>query len=117
MDLQSNLLKQQAQVEFKVVRDNSGYCFQCSLFPINYHFQLLWIHYFQESLVETQVEWYYQLESDHIRTWNDLADAFYKQYEYNAELAPTRMQLQSMSMGRDEKFKEYAQKWRDLAGR
>ena len=27
------------------------------------------------------------------------------------------MQLQSMSMGRDEKFKEYAQKWRDLAGR
>src|ERR1051325_10528524 len=40
-DLQSNLLKQQAQWEFKVVRDSSGYCFQCSLFPINYHFQLL----------------------------------------------------------------------------
>src|ERR1051325_558174 len=27
------------------------------------------------------------------------------------------MQVQSMSMGRDEKFKEYAQKWRDLAGK
>src|ERR1043165_5429966 len=27
------------------------------------------------------------------------------------------MELQSTSMGRDEKFKEYAQKWRDLAGR
>src|ERR1051325_1940281 len=77
----------------------------------------LWIHFFQESLVGTQLEWYYQLESDHSRTWSDLADAFYKQYEYNAELTPTRMQLQSMSMGRDEKFKEYAQKWRDLAGR
>src|SRR3954466_15698213 len=27
------------------------------------------------------------------------------------------MQLQSMSMGPNESFKEYAQKWRDLAGR
>src|ERR1051325_4352667 len=27
------------------------------------------------------------------------------------------MQLQSMSMVHDDKFKEYAQKWRDLAGR
>src|ERR1051325_562325 len=77
----------------------------------------LWMHYFQESLSGTQLEWYYQLENDSIRTWSDLADAFYRQYEYNAELAPSRMQLQSMSMGRDEKFKEYAQKWRDLAGR
>src|ERR1051325_11261664 len=77
----------------------------------------LWMHYFQESLSGTQFEWYYQLENDHIRTWSDLVDAFYRQYEYNAELAPTHMQLQSMSMGRDEKFKEYAQKWRDLAGR
>ena len=77
----------------------------------------LWIHYFQESLSGAQLEWYYQLESIHIHTWNDLANAFYKQYQYNAKLAPTRMQLQSMSMGRDEKFKEYAQKWRDLAGR
>src|ERR1051325_5123214 len=76
----------------------------------------LWMHYFQESLSGTQLEWYYQLENDRIRTWSDLADAFYRQYEYNAELAPTRMQLQSMSMGRDEKSKEYAQKWRDLEG-
>src|ERR1051325_7604652 len=75
------------------------------------------MHYFQDSLSGTQLEWYYQLENDRIRTWSDLADAFYRQYEYNAELTPTRMQLQSMSMGRDEKFKEYAQKWRDLASR
>src|ERR1044072_8950317 len=53
----------------------------------------LWMHYFQESLSGTQLEWYYQLENDRIRTWSDLADAFYRQYEYNAELAPTRMQL------------------------
>ena len=52
-----------------------------------------------------------------IRNWEDLAAAFYKQYQYNADLAPTRTQLQSMSMGSGEGFKNYVQKWRDLAGR
>src|SRR3954466_11360679 len=77
----------------------------------------LWIHFFQESLSGTQLEWYYQLDGANIHTWEDLATTFYKQYQYNADLAPTRMQLQSMSMGSNESFKEYAQKWRDLAGR
>src|SRR3954467_4805647 len=77
----------------------------------------LWIHFFQESLSGTQLEWYYQLESTNIRTWEDLVVAFYQQYQYNADLAPTRIQLQSMSMGPKESFKEYAQNWRDLAGR
>src|SRR3954467_3224690 len=77
----------------------------------------LWIHFFQESLSGTQLEWYYQLESTNIRNWEDLVVAFYQQYQYNSDLAPTRMQLQSMSMGPKESFKEYAQKWRDLAGR
>src|SRR3954463_6523102 len=77
----------------------------------------LWIHFFQESLSGTQLEWYYQLESTNIHTWEDLMGAFYQQYRYNSDLAPTRMQLQSMSMGPKESFKEYAQKWRDLAGR
>src|SRR4051812_21430065 len=77
----------------------------------------LWIHFFQESLSGIQLEWYYQLKGTNIHTWEDLASAFYVQYQYNADLAPTRMQLQSMSMGSNESFKEYAQKWRDLAGR
>ena len=51
----------------------------------------LWIHFFQESLSGTQLEWYYQLESSDIHTWTDLATAFYKQYQYNSELAPTRL--------------------------
>ena len=68
-------------------------------------------------MVGTQLEWFYQLEGTDIHTWEDLAAAFYKQYQYNADLAPTHTQLQSMSMGSSEGFKEYAQKWRDLAGR
>ena len=41
----------------------------------------------------------------------------YRQYQYNTDLAPTQVQLQGMTMGSNEGFKEYAQKWRDLAGR
>src|SRR3954462_15406141 len=77
----------------------------------------LWIHFFQESLSGTQLEWYYQLESTKVHAWEDLAAAFYKQYQYNADLAPTRTQLRGMSMAPKESFKGYAQKWRDLAGR
>ena len=52
-----------------------------------------------------------------VRNWEDLATAFYKQYQYNSDLAPTRTQLQGMTLGTSEGFKEYAQKWRALAGR
>src|SRR3954469_11344148 len=77
----------------------------------------LWIHFFQESLSGTQLEWHYQLKNTKVHTWEELAAAFYKQYQYNADLAPTRTQLRGMSMGPKESFKEYAQKWRDMAGR
>ena len=75
-----------------------------------------WVYFFQESLSGTQLEWFYPLEGTNIHTWEDLAAAFYKQFKYHANLAPTSVQLQSMTMGSNEGFKEYAQKWRDLAG-
>ena len=63
------------------------------------------------------MEWFYQLEGTNIRNWEDLAVAFYRQYQYNVDLALTRIQLQSMSMGSSEGFKDYSLKWRDLTGR
>ena len=63
------------------------------------------------------MELFYQLEGTNVHTCEDLDDAFYRQYQYNDDLAPTRVQLQGMTMGSNEGFKEYAQKWRDLAGR
>ena len=53
----------------------------------------LWVHIFQDSLSGTQLEWFYQLEGINVRNWEDLAAAFYKQYQYNVDLAPTRTQL------------------------
>ena len=51
----------------------------------------LLIHFFQESLTEVAITW------------------------YNFDMAPDRMQLQNMCKKGQESFKEYAQRWRDLA--
>ena len=53
----------------------------------------LWVHFFQDNLSGTQLEWFYQPEGTNNHNWEDLAAAFYKQYQYNADLAPTRTQL------------------------
>jgi len=41
--------------------------------------------------------------------------AFIRQYQYNSDMAPNRMQLQNMCKRDNESFKEYTQRWRDLA--
>ena len=42
---------------------------------------------------------------------------FKRHYQYNIDMAPNRTQLQSLTQGTNESFKEYAQKWRELAAR
>jgi hypothetical protein len=76
--------------------------------------QLL-IHYFQDSLSGAALRWYMSLDSVNIRSFNDLGEAFVKQYKYNVDMAPDRDQLRSMSQKDKESFKEYAQRWRELA--
>ncbi|XP_045802583.1 uncharacterized protein LOC123896210 [Trifolium pratense] len=77
----------------------------------------LMIHVFQDSLSGASLDWYMQLERTQIQTWKDLADAFLKQYKYNLDMAPNRMQLQNLIQKSGESFKEYAQRWRELAAR
>ena len=73
------------------------------------------IHCFQDSLSGASLDLYIQLERTHIRTWVDLANAFLKHYKYNLDMAPTRLQLQNLSQKKEESFKEYAQRWREMA--
>ena len=61
------------------------------------------------------MDWYTNLEPSRIRSWRDLAEAFIKQYQYNSDLAPDRLQLQSLSKEDDESFRSYAHRWRELA--
>ena len=74
----------------------------------------LLIHSFQESLTGVAVTWYTNLEPSRAHSWKDLMVAFVRQYQYNSDMAPNRMQLQNMCKKGNESFKEYAQRWRDL---
>ncbi|XP_058745950.1 uncharacterized protein LOC131618811 [Vicia villosa] len=73
------------------------------------------IHCFQDSLIGASLKWYIGLERNHIQCFQGLADSFMKQYKYNLDMAPNRRQLQNMSQKQKESFKEYAQRWRELA--
>ncbi|XP_058725919.1 uncharacterized protein LOC131597227 [Vicia villosa] len=77
----------------------------------------LLMHFFQDSLTGASFEWYMRLERANIRSWRDLVEAFIKQYQYNVDMAPNRTQLQNLAQKANESFKEYAQKWRELAAR
>lgn len=43
--------------------------------------------------------------------------AFLKHYQYNTDMVPNHTQLQNLSQKYEETFKEYAQRWRELATR
>ncbi|XP_050889062.1 uncharacterized protein LOC127094247 [Lathyrus oleraceus] len=75
------------------------------------------IHCFKDSLTGASLDWYMQLECSNIHTWDELVEAFANQYKYNTDMAQNRTQLQSMAQKDNESFKEYAQRWRELAAR
>ncbi|KAI5391446.1 hypothetical protein KIW84_076310 [Lathyrus oleraceus] len=58
--------------------------------------QLL-IHYFQDSLIGAALRWHMGLDSASIHTFNDLGEAFVKQYKYNVDMAPDMDQLSAPS--------------------
>ncbi|XP_050877300.1 uncharacterized protein LOC127081056 [Lathyrus oleraceus] len=77
----------------------------------------LLIHCFQDSLYGASLDWYMSFEHPRIRSWRDLSEAFLKQYKYNLDMAPARLQLQNQAQKPNETFKEYAHHWREMASR
>lgn len=77
----------------------------------------LLIHCFQDCLSGESLDWYMGLERSKIWTWKDLFDAFLKQYKYNLDMAPTRLQLQNQAQRNNESFKEYVKCWRETTTR
>ncbi|XP_039039029.1 uncharacterized protein LOC120176748 [Hibiscus syriacus] len=75
----------------------------------------LLIHCFQDSLTGSKIKWYNQLTRSQIKSWRDLARAFYEQYRHVTELVPDRWTLQNMEKRHNETFRQYAQRWRDVA--
>ncbi|GAU46722.1 hypothetical protein TSUD_100140 [Trifolium subterraneum] len=75
----------------------------------------LLIHYFQDSLTGAALRWYMDLDRANVSCFNDLASAFIRQYNYNSYLAPDRDELRALAQKERKSFKEYAQRWRELA--
>ncbi|XP_039057120.1 uncharacterized protein LOC120200315 [Hibiscus syriacus] len=75
----------------------------------------LLIHCFQASLTGSVVRWYNQLTRAKIRSWKDLANVFKEQYQHVTDMMPDRVTLQNMEMKNNESFRQYAQRWRDIA--
>ena len=57
----------------------------------------LLIHCFQDCLSGASLKWYMGLERNHIQTFQDLANAFMKQYKYNLDIDSDLRQLQNIS--------------------
>ncbi|XP_022736187.1 uncharacterized protein LOC111289419 [Durio zibethinus] len=75
----------------------------------------LLMHIFQDSLTGSAARWYVQLDRTRIHSWQELTKAFLTQYRHVTDMIPDRLSLQSMEKKATENFKEYAQRWRDVA--
>ena len=69
---------------------------------------------FSDSLSGSATRWYNFLGQDQIKSWTDLAKAFFVD-KHMTDTAPNRMSLQKMEKKTNETFREYAHKWWDLA--
>ncbi|RDX83625.1 hypothetical protein CR513_35435, partial [Mucuna pruriens] len=75
------------------------------------HHDKILVHCFQDSLTGPALTWYVNLEKGQ----RDLAEAFVRQYRYNKDVAPDRSRLQNLSKMESEGFKDYTQRWHELA--
>ena len=69
-------------------RDNLVMCIKkMSTYTDDQHFLIL---FFQDSLAGANLKWYMSLDSSSICTFNDIGEAFIKQYKYNMFMAHDR---------------------------
>ncbi|KAL4278120.1 hypothetical protein GQ457_03G017630 [Hibiscus cannabinus] len=69
----------------------------------------------RDSLVGSAARWYTQLSRTHIKTWRDLSKVFLEQYKHVSDMVPSRTVLQTMEQRANESFRQYTQRWRDVA--
>jgi len=75
----------------------------------------LLIHFFQDSLSGAALTWYMRLDNTKVKKWKDLIDAFTRQYKFNIDVGPDRLNLQAMKKNNKESIREYAWRWSEAA--
>ncbi|XP_070024981.1 uncharacterized protein [Nicotiana sylvestris] len=73
--------------------------------------------YFGESLVGAASEWFIYQDISHWHVWDDMAQTFIKQFQYNIDIVPDCNSLSSMKKKLAESFREYVVRWREQASR
>ncbi|XP_070026608.1 uncharacterized protein [Nicotiana sylvestris] len=73
--------------------------------------------YFSQSLSGSALEWYTSQDHSRWYTWDDLAQAFTRHFQYNIEIVPYCLSLTKIEKKPSESFREYVFRWREQASR
>lgn len=69
--------------------------------------------YFSQSLSGATLEWYTRQDYSRWYTWDDLAQAFARHFQYNIEIVPDCLSLTKIEKKPGEIFREYGFRWRE----
>ncbi|KAA3473961.1 hypothetical protein EPI10_024296 [Gossypium australe] len=69
----------------------------------------------EAHITMSAAKWYNQFSLAKINSWKDLTQAFMKQYSHVTDMIPDRITLQNMEKNQSESFRQYAQRWREVA--
>ncbi|XP_070015856.1 uncharacterized protein [Nicotiana sylvestris] len=73
--------------------------------------------YFSQSLSGSALEWYTHQDHNRWYTWDDLAQAFARHFQYNIEIVLDRLSLTKIEKKPSENFREYGFHWIEQAAR
>ena len=70
---------------------------------------------FQNTLTETALRWFLNLDDARAKSWEDICCKFDNQYKYNIEVYVTRRDLETTKQETKESFSTFITKWRSKA--
>ena len=70
---------------------------------------------FQLSLGEEAFEWFYSLENQSIKSYEQLKQNFLTQYQHNIKRKPTLINLERMRQDENQSFDEFVTTWKKVA--
>jgi len=70
---------------------------------------------FQNTLTRATLRWFFNMEDNRARNWEDICGEFHNQYKYNIEVDVTRRDLETTKQEPKESFSAFITKWRSKA--
>ncbi|XP_075106488.1 uncharacterized protein LOC142179575 [Nicotiana tabacum] len=73
--------------------------------------------YFSESLTGAALQWYTHQDVNKWHTWDDMAQDFVRNFQYNLNIIPDSSSLYKMEKKPEKSFREFGIRWREQAAR